>query len=219
MVHDQHVFTHGMYLPFCPAQSLLCVYPVWVHSQCSLEVLKYFFQFFRCRNLALNRVFFLLFSGKIVFILGGMVGCPLCLCTPCTFVHPLYVCTPPYVHMPPGVYTPHGPPILSVLLHSFGALYVVGGLFFCLMCIGIHHPYLGVPPPYPPTLLYWLPVHCYSQGYQFLCGGLSPSIEGFGGCFPHYLGRFGEHISSLLFTCSFLYIFCSALCLTSRPRL
>ena len=43
MFHDQHVLTNGMCLPFvlslCPAQSLLWVYPVWVHSQCSLEVL------------------------------------------------------------------------------------------------------------------------------------------------------------------------------------
>ena len=47
---DKHVFminmliTNGMYLTFffCPAQSLLWVYLVWVLSQCSLEVLYYF---------------------------------------------------------------------------------------------------------------------------------------------------------------------------------
>ena len=102
MVHDQHVFTHGIYLPFCflcPAQSLLWVYLVWLHSQCSLEVLSYFFQLFRCRNLALNRFFSYFLVAWHVFILGG------CLDTP-TFVCPNIFVYPPYVHMPQGVYTP-----------------------------------------------------------------------------------------------------------------
>ena len=46
--------TNGMYLPFCflcPAQILLWLYLVWVHSQCGLQVLL--FQHFRCRNLTL----------------------------------------------------------------------------------------------------------------------------------------------------------------------
>ena len=115
---------------------------------------------------------------------------------PCTFVHP------PYVHMPPrGVHNPPGPPMLSVLLHGFGALHVVG-VFFCLMCIGTHHPYLGVPPlNYTPTLHCWFSVHFYSQGYQFLCGP-SPSMEGFGGV-PPSLGWLGGTSAFQLFICSF----------------
>ena len=50
--------TDGMYLSFLyfsyPGQSFLCVYPVWVHSQCGLETLI-FFQLFRCKMLALKK--------------------------------------------------------------------------------------------------------------------------------------------------------------------
>ena len=122
MIHDQHVFTHGMYLPFlCPAQSLLWVYMVWVHSKCSLEVLLYFFQLFRCRNLALNRVFSYFFSGRHVFILEGVSGCPH-ICTP------QYVHMPPYVCMPPGVYIPPICPHTLLCLCVFGGFACCGGL-------------------------------------------------------------------------------------------
>ena len=118
-----------------------------------------------------------------------MVGCPHVCAPPVCLYAPIHLYAP---ICPQGCTHPPWAPMLSVLLHGFGALYVVGGLFFCLMCIGAHHPYLGVPPPYyPPTLLCWLPVHCYSQGYQFLCGGLSPSIEGFGGVSPITWGGLG----------------------------
>ena len=64
-------------------------FPVW--SGGSLI----FFQLFRCRNLALNRVFFLLFSGRHVFLLGGVLM--------------PHVCMPPYIHTPPvHLYAPRG---------------------------------------------------------------------------------------------------------------
>ena len=73
----------------CPAQSLLWVYLVWVHSQCSLEVLSLLFcSSLGCRNLALNRIFLLSLRGRHVFTLWGASLCP------------LYVCMPPYIHMP-----------------------------------------------------------------------------------------------------------------------
>ena len=97
--------------------------------------------------------------------------------------------------MPPrGVHTPRGPHALCASAW-FWSIACCGGLFFCLMCIGTHHPYLGMPPlNYTPTLHCWFPVHCYSQGYQFLCGPF-PSIEGFG-VFPPSLGEVWGHISS-----------------------
>ena len=130
MVHDQHVFTHGMYLPFCflcPAQSLLCVYLVWVHSQCSLEVLLYFFQLFRCRNLALNRVFsYFLVEG--MFYTCGVFGHP-------QFIHPHTFVHPPYICMPPGVYTPPiGPHALLCTCMVLEHLHVVWGCYL-LKCV------------------------------------------------------------------------------------
>ena len=97
----------------CPAPSLLWVYLVWVHSQCGLEVLLYFFQLFRCRNLALNRVFSYFLVAGMFFILGGCLDAP-CLYTPCTFV------------CPRGVH-PHVPPILLCICMFLEVLHVVGG--------------------------------------------------------------------------------------------
>ena len=110
---------------------------------------------------------------------------PVCLYTPHIFVHPHM-----FVH-PPGVYTPPRGPHASVLLHGFGTLHVVGGLFFCFMCIGTHHPYLGVPPPllHPPhSIVGSLCIVILRDISSYV--GLSPSIEGFGGV-PPSLGEVG----------------------------
>ena len=129
---------------------------------------------------------------------------PICLYTPHMFIHP------------PGVYThPHGPPCSQCSCMVLEHCMLWGVVFLLYVYWGTPSLFGGASPllhPHTPLL-----VTCalLFSGYQFLCGGLSPSIEGFGGCFPHHLGRFGGHISSLLFTCSFLYIFYSALCLTS----
>ena len=61
MFHDQHVLTNGMYLPFCsffmscsePLNGISSVGSFPVQSGGSLII----FQFPRCRNLVLNRVF------------------------------------------------------------------------------------------------------------------------------------------------------------------
>ena len=148
----------------CPAQSLLCVYPVWVHSQCSLEVQLYFFQLFRCRNLALNRVFsYYLVVDMFFLYLGGCLDTPTFVC-PHTFICPhIFVC-------PQGcTQPPISPPCSSVHLHGFGAFACCGGVVLCLnVCwdTSLTPPLFGGASPLitPPTLCYWFPVHCYFQG-------------------------------------------------------
>ena len=125
-----------------------------------------------------------------------MVG--ICCTPPCAFVHPPYICMPhmfihpPYIHIAPqGCTHPPGAPHVSVLLHGFGTLPVVGGCFSVLCVLGHTTPIWGCFPLFtPPTLHCWFSVHCYSQGYQFLCGPFSPSVEGFGGV-PPSLGEVG----------------------------
>ena len=78
-----------------------------------------FFQLFRCRNLALNRVFsYFIVAGMFLYL--GVSGTP----HSYTPVH-LYV---PYVCTPPGVYTPRCPHTLLCLCVLLEALHVVGGL-------------------------------------------------------------------------------------------
>ena len=123
MDHDQHVFTHGMYLLFCffmpcpePPMGISGVGSFPVQSGGSLI----FFQLFRCRNLALNRVFsYFLVAGMFLYL--GVSG------------HP-HICTPPYVHIPCmfihplGVYTPPICPHTPVHLCIFGGFACCGGV-------------------------------------------------------------------------------------------
>ena len=132
---------------------------------------------------------------------------PVCLYAPCTFICP-----------PGGVHTPPGAPHASVLLHGFGTLHVVGGCFSVLCVLGHTTPIWGcLPLNYTPhTLLLVLCAVILRDISSYV--GLSPSIEGFGGV-PPSLGEVGV-THQQLFTCSFCYtFFCSALCLTSQPRL
>ena len=119
---------------------------------------------------------------------------------------PPHLYTPLYVHMPPvcsytprGVCKPQGPPMLSVLLHGFGALHVVGGVFL-LNVYWDTPPLFGGASPLitPPTLHCWFSVHFYSQGYQFLCGPF-PFYGRVWGCSPLHWGGWGAH---QLFSCS-----------------
>ena len=131
---------------------------------------------------------------------------PPCFCTPCTFV------------CPPGCTPPCSQCSCMVLEHC-----MLWGVVFLLNVYWGTPPLFGGASPLSPTLLCWLPVHCYSQGYQFLCGGLSPSIEGFGGVFPHHLGRFGgtsalcySHVHSYtFFLCIMSHV--STTALTTTP--
>ena len=73
-----------------------------------------FYKLFRCRNLALNRVFSYFLVADMFYTLGGVSMSPHPYAH--TFVHPLYI------HTPPGVYTPHMPPILFCASVSFWRL-------------------------------------------------------------------------------------------------
>ena len=148
-----------------------------------------------------------------------MVGCPH-ICTPPVHLYAPHMFVHPHTFIhPPGVYTtPQGPPcsLCSCMVLEHCMLW--GGVFL-LNVYWDTPPLFGGASPLitPPTLHCWFSVHFYSQGYQFLCGP-SPSMEGFGGV-PPSLGWLGGTSALQLFTCSFLYFFCSALCLTCRPQL
>ena len=137
-----------------------------------------FFQLFRCRNLALNRVFSYFLMAGMFFILGGCLDAqhlytPKCLCTL------------------RGVHTPPYAPILLCICMFLEALHVVGscnGLPFVLGHFPYTTPVWGcLPFIYTPTLSCWFPVHQYVLGISVCHVGIFPSVEGFGGV-PHQLG-------------------------------
>ena len=113
---------------------------------------------------------------------------PPCLYTPCTFVHPPYICTPPG-----GVHPPGGPHV-SVLLHGFGTLHVVGGVVFLFYVYWDTPPLFGGASPFfytPHTPLLVLCALLFS-GISVLMWAFSPSIEGFGGVPPITGGGWGD---------------------------
>ena len=73
------------------------------------------FQLFRCRNLALNKVFSYFLVAGMFFILGGCLDAP-------TFVHPHT-----FIHSHTSV-CPQG---CTLPLYSSGHLYVLGGFGCC----------------------------------------------------------------------------------------
>ena len=135
--------------------------------------------------------------------LGGCLDAP-------KFIHLLYICTPPgYTHPPYA-------PILFCASVCFWRLCMLWGVVMDPLCVGtppLYHPYLGVPS---------LQLHHHTQSLvpcalvffrdiSMLCGHF-PSVQGFGGV-PPSVGRFGGTSALEMSICSFLYIFCSALCL------
>ena len=119
--------------------------------------------------------------------------------------------------MPPGVYTPICPHTLLCLC-VLEALHVVGG------CNGLpfvwgHLPYIipvwgWHPYLHPSTLSHWFPVHWYVQGISVCYVGISLLLKGLG-VFSPSVGGLGASVLEMSI-CSFLYLFCSALCLTFR---
>ena len=154
-----------------------------------------------------------------MFYTWGVVGCPPCLCTLCMFIcPPICLYAPIHLFTPRGVHTPHGPPCSQcscmVLEHC-----MLWGVVFLLNVYWGKPPLLGVPPPYYPHTPLLVTCALLFSGISVLCGGLSPSIEGFGGCFPITWGGLGGTSAPC---CSHVHcytFFCSALCLTSRPCL
>ena len=171
-------------------------FPVWSEGS------PIFFQLFRWRNLALNRVFSYILVAAIFFILGGvwmppMFVCPIHLYAPCTYIHPS------------GVYThPIFPPYSSVSVCSQRLCMLWGckGLPFC-EDTSLTPPLYGVPP------LHWHPPHsviaslCIGmfQGYQYVMWAFSLLLKGLG-VFPiswEFWGVSGLEMS----ICSFLLPF------------
>ena len=135
------------------------------------------FQLLRCRNLALNRVFSLLFlRGRHVLYLQG------CLETP-------YVCKAPYICTPPVYsYTPYVPILMCICMFSeaFACCWGCKGSPYMLdtsltpSCMGVPHMFT------PPTN--WLP--CVSVCFGDVCmwyGEYFPYVWAWG-MFPHLLG-------------------------------
>ena len=144
-----------------------------------------------------------------MFYTWGVSGCP-------TFVHTSYICTPPYVCMPPGGVHAHMPPYSFMPLCVFGCFVCCGGVVMGSLCVGtpfLTSPLFGVPPPfYTPILSHWFPVHWYVSGISVCYVGISLLSGRVWGCFPI---NWGVGVSALeMSICSFLYFFCSALCLT-----
>ena len=91
---------------------------------------------------------------------------------------------------------PIGPHALLCTCMVLEHLHVVG-VCYLLKCVLGQLPYTTpiwecLPLNYTPTLHCWFPVHCYSQGYQFLMWAFPLLLKGLG-CSPHYLGRLGAH--------------------------
>ena len=136
------------------------------------------------------------------------------------FVHPpVHLYTPICLYAPQGCTHPPRAPHDPVLLHSFDTLHVVGGCFSVLCVLGHTTPIWGCLllnyTPHTPLLvlcaLLFSGISVFMWAFPLLLKGL--------GVFPPSLGEVGVRHQQL-FTCSFCYtFFCSALCLTSQPRL
>ena len=109
------------------------------------------------------------------------------------FVHPhMFIYPPVHSYAPWGCTTPQGPPCFCAPAW-FWHIACCGGVFFCFMCIGTHHPYLGVPPPFytpPHSIVGSLCIVILRDISSNV--GLSPSIEGFGGVPPITGGGWGD---------------------------
>ena len=173
MFHDQHVLTNGMYLPFClfmsypePSMGISSVgsFPVW--SGGSLII----FQLFRCRNLALNRMFLQksLEVGMRGFTLRGAHMPTICLYTP--------------VHLDalPDIWTSQLSPVLPCAYVFWGIsacdMGILGNgasiwLLLAPLCVQSPHiagayPHICIPP--------CSPVHLCSRGYMHVIWGIHP---------------------------------------------
>ena len=148
MFSDQHDLINGMYfailffyvLPRASYGYIQCGFipsVVWRFS--------YYFQLFRCRNLAVNRIFLLFLRGRHVFTLKRHLD------TPCAFVHP-HMCVCPhmfrYCHMlKHPMHVPHAPLCICMFweyLHViWGYTPHVGGLgasahLSGIWCLSVH---------------------------------------------------------------------------------
>ena len=143
--------------------------------------LIFFFQLFRCRNLALNRVF-AYFLVADMFYTWGVSGPP-------TFVQPPYICMPPYIHTPPGMYTPPYAPILFYASVCFWRLCMLWGVVMGSPLCWDTLPYITlvwwcIPFDYTPHTQSLVPCTwvCF-RDISMLCGHF-PSVRKGLGVFP-----------------------------------
>ena len=114
---------------------------------------------------------------------------PVHLYAPCMFVHPhMFIHPPVCLYSLLGVYTPQGAPCFCAPAWFWHIAFCGGVVFFCFMCIGTHHPYLGVP----PTLLH--PPHSIVGS---LCIVILRDISSYVGLFPLLLKGLGVFPLSL----------------------
>ena len=168
---------------------------------------RYFFQLFRCRNLALNRVFPIFFSGRYVLHLVGIQVPPYLWSPPCIWTPP----TPPYVETPTKC-----PQCSPVHMHVLGVSACDWGMWGALLLFG--HPTFVWMPPYvsntchtficSPACLYVLGVIACAMGEHPICWGLGVSAQ---------LSGFWCLVSTSIACplCFILYLSYSSLCLKS----
>ena len=122
----------------------------------------------------------------------------------------------PYIHMPQGCTCPHMPPYSSMPLCFLEALHVVGvvmGSPLCWDTLPYITPVWGcLPFITPPHSVIGSLCIRYVSGISVCYVGISLLSGRVWGCFPHQLGVGASALEMSI--CSFLYIFCSALCLT-----
>ena len=127
---------------------------------------------------------------------------------------------PPYIYMPPrGVHTPQRPPMLLCSCMVLAHCMLWGGCFSVLCVLGHTTPIWGcLPLNYTPqhSIVCSLCIVILRDISSYV--GLSPSIKGFGGVPPITGGGWGD-TSAAVHMLILLHLFCSALCLTSQPRL
>ena len=192
--HKWHVFAILFLFMSCPEPPMgisgVGSFPVWSGGSVII------FQFFTCRNLALNRVFPTVLRGRHVLHLGGCLDTP-CLCTPYIYMPLRGVQNPCVPHTCVHLYVLRGFCILWGVVR--GALHV-GHLLYSSPCMGVSP--LRFPPP--THLLASLCISMFGD-ICMSCGDFSFML-GVLGVFPHLWG-FWAHQNmgcTYAYSCTFL---------------
>ena len=124
-----------------------------------------FFQFLRCRNLGLNRVFSYFLRGRHIFILWGV-------CMLLTFINPLYISTPLHIIMPPkGEHMPHISCMLLCICmfpQTYACCWELKGPSLHVGHFSHTSPCMGVSPlQFTPPIIHWLP--CALVCFRNIC--------------------------------------------------
>ena len=147
-------------------------FPVWSGGSPLL-----FFKLFRCRNLALNRVFPTFLRGRHVFYTWRCFNVPLHSYAP-------HVHMPPYICMPPGVYTtpicPYTPLCICMLSEASACCEGCKGTPYMLDTSVTPPPVWGcLPSCYTRHSFVGFPVHRYVSGISVCHMGIFLSLSQF----------------------------------------